>query len=66
MPKSVKFSLMVLLNVVISSKCTIHMDYAMDIMFLCERRNLTLDHIYFKVAMHTVLKNAQCTFKNEL
>ena len=37
---------------------------------LCERRNLTLEpttlHIYLKVALHTVLKNAQFTFKNEL
>ena len=34
--KSVTFSLMVLLNVVKSSffKCTIHMDYAVGIMFL--------------------------------
>ena len=37
---------------------------------LCERRNLTLEpttmHIDFEVAMHTVLQNAQCTFKNKL
>ena len=37
---------------------------------LWERRNLTLGpttfHIDFEVAIHTVLKNAQCTFKNEL
>ena len=37
---------------------------------LCERRNLTLEpttvHIDFEVAMYTVLKNAQYTFKNEL
>ena len=36
----------------------------------CERHNLTLElttvHVDFEVAMHTVLKNAQCTFKNEL
>ena len=32
------------------------------IRFLCERRNLTIDHIYFEVTIHTVLKNAQCTF----
>ena len=34
--KSVRFSLMVLLNVVQNSffKCTIYMDYAVDIMFL--------------------------------
>ena len=36
----------------------------------CERHNSTLEpttvHINFEVAMHTVLKNAQCTFKNEL
>ena len=34
---------------------------------LCERHNSTLEpttvHINFEVAMHTVLKNAQCTFK---
>ena len=34
---------------------------------LCERRNLTIEptsvHIDFEVAMHTVLKNYQCTFK---
>ena len=37
---------------------------------LCERHNSTLEpttvHINFEVAMHTVLENAQCTFKNEL
>ena len=37
---------------------------------LCERCNLTFEptpvHIDFEVAMHTVLKNAHCTFKNEL
>ena len=37
---------------------------------LCERRSLILEpttiHTDFEVAMHTVLKNAQCTFKNEL
>ena len=37
---------------------------------LCERCDLTLEpttvHIDFEVAMHTVLKKAQCTFKNEL
>ena len=35
---------------------------------LCERHNLTLQPItvHFEVATHTVLKNAQCTFKNEL
>ena len=37
---------------------------------LCKRRNLILEptnvHIDIKVAMYTVLKNAQCTFKKEL
>ena len=35
---------------------------------LCQRHNSTLEpttvHINFEVAMYTVLKNAQCTFKN--
>ena len=34
---------------------------------LCERHNSTIDHttvhINFEVAMHTVFKNVQCTFK---
>ena len=34
---------------------------------LCERQNLTLEpttvHIDYEVAMHTVLKNVQCTFE---
>ena len=37
---------------------------------LCKRHILTFKpttvHIDFEVAMHTVLNNAQCTFKNEL
>ena len=37
---------------------------------LCEKHNSTLEpttfHITFEVAMHTVLTNAQCTFKNDL
>ena len=40
------------------------------IRYLWERRNCTLGpttiHIDFGVEMHTVLKNAQCTYKNEL
>ena len=34
----------------------------------CDIRNLTLEptnvHIDFEIAMHTVLMNAQCTFKS--
>ena len=39
---------------------------------ICERLNLTVEptcttvHIDFEVAMHSVHKNSQCTFKNEL
>ena len=37
---------------------------------LCGRSNLTLEpttlHIDFEVTIHTVLKIAQCTFKDEL
>ena len=37
---------------------------------LCERNNLLLKstsvHMDFEVAIDTMLKNAQCTFKNEL
>ena len=37
---------------------------------LCEKRSLTCEsttfHIDFEAAMHTVLKNAQCSFKNQL
>ena len=36
---------------------------------LCERRETlepTTVHIDFEVAMHTLVENTQCTFKNEL